>query len=272
MKNKKVLTLVSTILLATPLLSSCVANLFEKEITVTLECYGDVIDSGTVTQFKNFLTSTSEAQSTAFLNKYVPSDMVMLGWTPYTENQLSKDPVTFKTQYIYFEGMVHYKDVVNFAVDGKVTLHALIMDPDEVPTVYHYSVLAWYDKEATSGITSSEMSKLESGYKTYLANKGVSQSDIDSVDFRGYSGNVGPSTSKIRRDIDVDVMLGWGSLDNITSTGTFKPEAVYDSVAYPVTYKGETKTRYIHRISEKPVATDLMEYLQLPEVKAIFNS
>ena len=108
--------------------------------------------------------------------------------------------------------------------------------------------------------------------KSYLASEGVSQTDIDSVVVRGYAGNVGPTTGQILTDEDVDIMLGWGSLNNITTTGSIPEEMVKESVEYQITYGGTSKNRYIHRLTETEGCMKLMEYLKSEQSTTYFNS
>ena len=247
-------------------LTGCAAGMFEEELNVTFVNEGEVVNTGVVTQFKNI-------QSPVLEGGYIPKNYRFLGWTAYAEQELDLNDAThFKTQYIAGGRMVHYMDIKPFAVNHEVTLQALIMHKDDIPKDYHYVVLAWYDKAANSGLTQDKMNGYEQMVKTYLAGEGVSQSDIDSIVVRGYAGNVGPTTGQILYDDDVDIMLGWGSLDNITTTGSIPAEMVKESVQYPITYDGAVKNRYIHRLTETEGCLKLMEYLKGEQSTAYFNS
>ena len=155
-----------------------------------------------------------------------------------------------------------------FVKGSKTTFNALIMNPDDVPHEYHYAVLAWYDKVATSGLDQAKMDGFEQGYRSYLLSQGVSQEDVDTVVVRGYAGQVGVTTGQILFDGDVDIMFGWGSLENITTTGSIPPEMVLETeTGYVI---GEHAGRTIHRLSANEGAIKTMEYLKSEAVRAYF--
>ena len=265
MKSKKILLVILGASLTTGLLSGCVFKSLEKELNVVFMNEGAVVSSGTVTQFKNI-------KSPVIADSYIPTDYRFLGWTCYSENQLDLTNAThFKTQYIGGGRMVHYMDIEKFAVNSTVTCQALIMHKDDIPKDYHYVVLAWYDKAANSGLNQDKMDGYETMFKSYLSNQGVSEEDINSVVFRGYAGNVGPTTGQILYDDDVDIMFGWGSVSNITTTGSIPESMILQSESYPIIYNGETKNRYIHRLTDSEGSLKLMEYLLSAESTSYFN-
>ena len=255
MKIKKLIVFTLGTACSLTLLSGCIAEVFEKEISVTFMNEGEVVGSGTVTQFKNI-------KSPVIDDAYVPQNYRFLGWTYYQESQLDlSNPTNFKTQYIGGGRMVHYMDVRDASKDQKITLQALIMHKDDIPKDYHYTVIAWYDKAATSGLTQDKINTFEANLKSYLLAEGVSQEDVNTVVLRGYSGNVGPTTGQILYDDDVDIMFGWGSLDNISTTGSIPVEMVRESHEYAVMYNGAPKNRHVHRISDNPGGIKAMEYI-----------
>ena len=145
------------------------------------------------------------------------------------------DPENFKTQYIGGGRMVHYMDVKDFANNTTVVLESLIMHKDDIPQEYHYVVMAWYDKAATSGLNQEKMEPFADMVNSYLLSEGVSEEDVSTVELRGYSGNVGPTTGQILYDNDVDIMFGWGSVSNITTTGSIPEDSILETVSFPVT-------------------------------------
>lgn len=265
MKISKIITLALGTACSITFLSGCAAGFFEEEINVVFMNEGEIVDSGVITQFKNYKTpSISDA--------YIPTDFRFLGWTTYSMEELDySSPSNFKSQYIGAGRMIHYMEAKPHAVNSTVTYNALIMHKDDIPKEYHYAVIAWYDKAGTSGIVEDNINWLNEHLTTYLTNEGVSEEDISTVVFRGYTGNVGPSTGQILYDGDVDIMLGWGSVDNITSTGSIPAESIEESVALSVVYNGETKNRHIHRISKNPGGEKVMEFLKSQEVTLYFN-
>ena len=265
MKKNKIILMILGATLSTGLLSGCVINAFEEELNVVFMNEGEMVDSGTVTQFKNI-------QSPTIPDSYIPEDYRFLGWTCYSEDQLDLTNAThFKTQYIAGGRMVHYMDVKKFAVNKTVTCNALMMHKDDIPKDYHYVVLAWYDKAANSGLDQAKMDTFEGMFETYLNNEGVSQDDINSIVVRSYAGNVGPTTGQILYDDDVDIMLGWGSVSNITTTGSIPEEMILQSEQYPVLYNGAVKNRYVHRLTDTEGSLKLMNYLMSDEAKNYFN-
>ena len=246
-------------------LSGCAAGMFEEEIKVEFINDGELIDSGVVTQFKNH-------KSPVLDDAYVPTNYKFVGWTTLSLDQLDlSSAANFKKQYLPGGSMVHYKDAKPYAVDGKTTYNAIVMHVDDIPVEYHYAVVAWYDKTSTSGINADQMDWVKNHLATYLTNQGVSADDVASVDIRGYSGDVGTSTGQINLDGDVDVMFGWGSVDNVTNTGSIDPNSIYETVALPVLYNGDVKNRTIHRISDDDAAKQVMGFLTSQEVLGYFN-
>ena len=266
MKKTKKIALAFTSLLGLVSISGCAVNYFEDEINVVFVNEGEIVDYGVVSQFTNI-------QSPTISDAYIPTDYRFLGWTGYALNKLDTSSVeAFRSQYISGGRMIHYMDVKPFAVNKTVTLEALIMHKDDIPKEYHYAVVAWYDKAATSGIVSDQITTLSNKLNTYLLGNGVSQDDVNTIVFRPYSGNVGPTTGQILFDGDVDIMLGWGSLSNITTTGSIPESMVLQSEPYQVTYGGEIKNRYIHRLSDTVGSIAVTNYLLTAEAIAIFNA
>lgn len=266
MKLKKPISLLLGASCGLVALSGCVFKAFEKEINVVFKNEGEIVGSGTITQFKNI-------QSPTISSAYIPDNYRFLGWTCYSESELDLEDAThFKSQYIGAGRMVHYMDVVSFAKNQTVTCEALIMHKDDIPKDYHYVVLAWYDKAANSGLDQGKMDGYETMIKNYMTSEGLSEEDVNSIVVRGYAGNVGPTTGQILYDDDVDIMFGWGSVNNITTTGSIPEEMIKESVEYPITYGDTVKNRYIHRLSDSEGSLKLMEYLQSEESKSYFNS
>ena len=265
MKKNKIILAILGVTLSLGLLPGCAFKTLEEELNVVFMNEGQMVDSGTLTQFKNIKSPTIP-------DSYVPTDYRFLGWTCYQENQLDLQNAThFKTQYIAGGRMVHYMDVKKFAVNKTVTCQALIMHKDDIPKDYHYVVLAWYDKAANSGLNQAKMDTYTTMLKSYLTKEGVSEEDVKSVVVRGYSGNVGPTTGQILYDDDVDVMIGWGSANNITTTGSIPEEMIKQSESYPIFYDGAVKNRFVHRLTDTEGSLKLMEYLMSEESKNYFN-
>ena len=266
MKKNKIIVASMGMILSLGALSGCAAQIFEKEFNVVFKNEGQIVEAGKVTQFKNY-------QAPQLSSAFIPENYRFLGWTAYEKRDLDySNPANFKTQYIGGGRMVHYMDIKDLAVNSTVTLNALILHKDDIPKEYHYAVLAWYDKVGNSGLDQARMDAFETTLKEHLAGEGVTEEDLNTIVVRGYAGNVGPTTGQILYDNDVDIMLGWGSVENITTTGSIPEESILQTEPYAITYEGTVKNRYIHRISDNPGAIKVVEYLLSDEAKNFFNN
>ena len=264
MKITKRLLLLALLILSFTFIG-CAAKSLEKEINVVFEVDGEFIQSGKVTQFDSIFTPELP-------DSYIPSGYKFLGWTPNDPNKVNPADPLLKDKYIPAGKMVHYYDVNGKSTNSTVVLSALMFDKKDIPVEYHYVVIAWYNKETTSGITQEKMDTLLTHLTAYLKNQGVSDEDIKTIVVRGYDGNVGASTGKIVDDDDVDIMFGWGSAENVTTTGVLKPEMLKETEAnYIVNYNGSNKSRTIHRLTDKATAIVVMEWLKSDECRALFS-
>ena len=265
---KKLLTLVLALVVgasAVLSLSSCaIAKGMEERLNVVFMNEGEIVASGSVTQFDNYLAPDVD-------EAYIPDGYKFYGWSPRPLEEVDPSAEDFRSGLIGGGKMVHYMDVKGHEENRTVVLNAVIIDKSLVPKVYHYAVIAWYDKVATSGISSAQMETLEERLKTYLKGEGVSEDDVATLVIRGYTGNVGPSCGQIMADEDVDLMLGWGSADNVTSTGGMKPEMLLETVTFTVQYNGAAKNRTIHRLSDSESVKKVMAWLQSEDCTSIFN-
>ena len=239
--------------------TSCAAKMFEEELNVVFMYEDEIIAVDTVTQFKNI-------KSPELGEAYIPDGYKLFGWTALNPDSIRGDDPNISSKYIGNGKMVHYDDIDEYAVNTTVILRPLMIDKAEIPVVYHYVVIAWYDKPATSGVDAALMEQLQNSLYSYLRNNGVSEEDIATIVIRGYTGNVGTSCGQIMEDEDVDIMLGWGSKDNVMGTGGMKESMIKDTVSLKV---GE-KNRTIHRLTDKETAIYVYEWLQSVECTSIF--
>ena len=245
-------------------LSSCFAGMFEEEIKVNFIYEDEVISSDTLTQFKNIHTPALD-------EGYIYSGYRFYGWTPLNPDNVKATDENFKEEYIGDGKMVHYMDVKKYAKNGEVNLYALQIEKESIPHVYHYVVIAWYDKEATSGINANQMKALQAKLVEYLKAQGVSDEDIATIVVRGYTGSVGTSCANIMNDDDVDIMFGFGSKSNVVDTGGMKESSILETEALVVDYNGKTKNRTIHRLTENERVLKVMEWLKSNECKSMFH-
>ena len=242
-------------------LSSCLAKSVEKEINVVFMCDDEMIDSGTVTQFLNY-------KSPVLNDSYIPDNYKFYGWTPLKLSKVKATDENFKEEYIGAGKMVHYSDVAEYVSNSTVILRALMINKDDIPHEYHYAVIAWYDKVETTAITSAMIDNFSSKLKTYLSGQGVSDEDIDTIIIRGYTGNVGTSCGNIMNDEDVDIMLGWSSVNNVTTTGGIPEAMLLESILDLKV--GVEHTRCIHRLSDSDTVKVVFDWMKTDDFRSIF--
>ena len=240
--------------------SGCAAKMFEKEINVVFVYEGEIIGHDTVTQFKNIKTVELD-------EAYIPVGYKFYGWTALNPDTIRATDPNISEKYIGDGKIVHFGDVEKYAKNTTVVLRPLMIDKTEIPVVYHHVVIAWYDKVATSGIDANLMAQLENSLYNHLRSNGVSEEEIATIVIRAYTGNVGTTCGSIMEDEDVDIMLGWSSRDNLINTGGMKDDMLLETVEFKV----GTKNRTIQRLSDKPTAVAVFEWLQSDEVANIFN-
>lgn len=249
------------LILITFIMSGCAAKAFEEELNVVFMYEDEFISYDTVTQFKNI-------KSPELSEAYIPDGYKFFGWTPYNPNSVKATDEDFSDKYVGAGKMVHWADVEEHAENSTVILRALMIDKEEIPKVYHYVVISWYNKPATSGLDETIMGKFEDALMAHLKNQGVSEADLATVVVRGYTGNVGTSCGQIMEDDDVDIMLGWGSKDNVTSTGGMKPEMILETITG---YAVGTHARTLHRLTDTETTKLVFEWLQSEECRSLFQ-
>ena len=192
----------------------------------------EYVGTYTVNQFNNAIVPEPD---------YAPDGMQFAGWSPikdWTEDDGIESVSSSK-------GLIRYDDVKNF-VDGEslsITLYAAF-----APIPQYDLVIAWYDKESTSGINQAWMDQFQTNLYAFLTTEGYTPESMDII-IRGYSGNVGPSCSEIMDDGDVDIMYGWGG--NIDSTGGMVEGVDYLENVSGIEING--KNRYAARLTNKPL-------------------
>ena len=252
------MVLVAVFMLATN--TSCFAKAFEEEINVVFMYEDEYISHDTVTQFKNI-------KSPELSDAYIPDGYKFFGWTPYNPDTVKATDENFKDKYIGAGKMVHWADVEEHKENSTVILKALMIDKNEIPKVYHYVVIAWYDKVATSGLDQAKMDVFQDALFTHLRSINVTEEDLNSIVIRGYTGNVGTTCGQIMEDDDVDLMFGWSSIDNVTSTGGMDPKSLLETITE---YKVGEKNRTIHRLSDKETAITVLDWMKSDACRNLF--
>lgn len=182
-------------------LSGCAAvKGLERDVQVILENDGEYVGTYTVNQFNNAVVPEMEKD-----------DLMFMGWS-VLENWTEEDGDYYLTENT---GLIRYDDIKDFVVGDSlsITLYAAY-----APIPERDLVIAWYDKETTSGLNQSYMDAFQTQLYAYLTSQGYTPESMDIV-IRGYSGDVGTTCSEIMKDSDVDIMVGWSSTSNLTNTG-----------------------------------------------------
>lgn len=183
-------------------LSGCsLTKSLEKDIQVVLENEGEYVGTYTVNIFNN-----------AVVPEQTKAGYKFVGWSAkedWTEGVDSTDLLTENT------GLIRYDDIKDYVVgeSQSVTLYAAYT---AIPR--RDLVIAWYDKETTSGLNQGYMDAFRDNLYAYLTTEGYTPESMDIV-IRGYAGDVGTTCSEIMKDGDVDIMVGWSSTGNLTGTG-----------------------------------------------------
>lgn len=240
--------------------TSCFAKAFEEEINVVFMYEDEYIAHDTVTQFKNI-------KCPELSDAYIPDGYKFFGWTPYNPDTVKATDENFKDKYIGAGKMVHWSDVEEHKENSTVILRALMIDKEEIPKVYHYVVIAWYDKVATSGLDQAKMDIFQEALFTHLRSINVSEEDLNSIVIRPYTGNVGTTCGQIMEDDDVDLMFGWSSIDNVTSTGGMDPNDLLETITE---YKVGEKNRTIHRLTDKATAITVLDWMKSDPCRNLF--
>ena len=119
--------------------------------------------------------------------------------------------------------------------------------------------LAWYAKSGTSGIEQTHVDALVEALKTDLEKMGFTIANV-TITTKGYDGNVGPSCASVKADGDVDIMIGWGSTDNLTGTGKLEEGKDFLENVGGVTVG--TTARYAARVTDTDFTKIVYAWIQ----------
>ena len=201
MMKKHLIAVLIAIVACLVALSGCAAvKGLERDVQVILENDGEYVGTYTVNQFNNAVVPEMEKD-----------DLMFMGWS-VLEDWTEEDGDYYLTENT---GLIRYDDIKDFVVGDSlsITLYAAY-----APIPERDLVIAWYDKETTSGLNQSYMDAFQTQLYAYLTSQGYTPESMDIV-IRGYSGDVGTTCSEIMKDSDVDIMVGWSSTSNLTNTG-----------------------------------------------------
>ncbi len=220
---------------------------YEHDLTVVACYHEDIVSSGTVNIFNNFvLPDLGET--------YVPGDAKFLGWalpgwTYGVDNNENLYPAG---------GVVRYADVASYATNGCLSLEGIVVQKDSIPA--NYLTIGWYDKVGTSGLTQTIMDRWTEDLVAFLQGEGATESELSTLTIRGYQGAVADIGTAINHDEDCDILLGVGK--NIGTTGGVSCLELVGNIPMG------GKTRYIARLTDTAVAISVFQWLQTPAGQA----
>lgn len=251
MKKRLVAVLIVVVMCLAALSGCSVIKGLERDVQVILKNDGEYVGTYTVNQFNNAVVPEMEKENYQFR-----------GWSPL-EDWTEEDGEEYLSEST---GLIRYDDVKDF-VDGEnlsITLYAAY-----APVPERDLVIAWYAKSTTSGIYEEHMTAFQDNLYTYLETQGYTPESMDIV-IRGYSGDVGTTCSEIRKDGDVDIMVGWSSTSNLVNTG-----GMVEGVDFIENNGGITigeKERYAARLTDKELVNLVYRWIfdeygePLPEI------
>lgn len=230
--KKHIIAMLLVVAMCLPVLYGCNAlGGLEKDVEVTVMTDGQTWGTYTVNAFNNAVVPVPDP----------PQGKVFYGWTADSDWQ-NKDAASIAVTAN--KGLIRYDDVKDGAKDGKITLYAVFTDAPKRDLV-----VAWYDKETTSGLNQAVMDTFTTELNAYLTEQGKTPADMD-IDVRGYQGDVGTTCSEIKNDGDVDIMIGWSGKSNLNDKGGWVAGTDFLASYGKITLTNATKARYAQRITD----------------------
>lgn len=242
--NKRFIGIVVLLMLCMLTLTGCSAvKGLERDLQVILEVDGAYYDCVTVNIFNNAVVEEPQTIAGYIFN----------GWTgqeSWAEDEAANVPV------IENKGLVRYNDVKDMVDRGatSVTLRAVF-----APVPKRDLVIAWYAKESTSGLNADHMAGFQEKLYAYLTTQGYKPEEMDIV-IRPYDGGVADTCAAISKDADVDIMVGWSSTNNLTTTGGWVEGVDFVENINDVTIGA--KARYTARISDTNLSLLVYAWIQ----------
>lgn len=252
MKKHFIAALLAIVMCLAALSGCSVMKVFEKDATVLFEVNGEYVDCVTVNAFNNAIAPVYDEDAKGA----VPDGYKFMGWSAKHDWEYGKDD---RSLLISSGGIVRYDMVKDYLTEGGTAVAVpIFVDKESIRT--HDLVIAWYNKDATSGLNQGVMDSFESALRAYLTSEGYEVETMDIV-IRGYAGNVGPSCEAIRQDGDVDIMIGWAAMSNLTGTGGMKEgKNILENVG-GISVNPD-KARYAARLSDSALTVKVYGWIQ----------
>ena len=215
---------------------------FERDVQVVLDVNGEMTGYVTVNIFNNAVIKEPQA----------PANTVFRGWTlqdSWTQEESSNVPI------IQNKGLVRYNDIKDALKNDQrsIVIHAVF-----APIPRRDLVIAWYAKEATSGLNQGHIDVLRDKLYEYLRSEGYKPESMD-IAFRGYDGGVADTCAAINKDGDVDITVGWSSSSNLTGTGGWTEGVDFKENTGSITIGA--KARYSARISDTDLSKKVYAWI-----------
>ena len=243
--RKRILAVLVAVITCLAVLSGCSAmKSLEKDANVVFMVGDKYVDGVTVNIFNNAIAPVFDEET-------VPEGFKFMGWSVKSDWKYGDD----RDLLISSGGIVRYDTVKDYLNDGGTAIATpIIIDRNTIPRAD--LVIAWYSKSDTSGIEQANMDAFETNLRSYLTTQGYTPDEMQIV-IRGYAGLVGPSCENIRKDDDVDIMLGWGG--NIMSTGGMTEKHVKENIGG---VSIGSKERYAARLSDSELTVLIYKWIQ----------
>ncbi|MDY5441631.1 MAG: hypothetical protein SPG64_05415 [Candidatus Enteromonas sp.] len=249
MKKKRFSALVGLSALMMGLSSCSIVKMYEKDITYRVFDDDTLLAEGVINIFNNALLPSPEDRSNEErFYRFCVGEEVYSSETP--EEKLY--PAA---------GLLRYNDVAKYAVNNVLTVRAVFLDLEDIPKPW--LVIGWYDKTSTSKVSQESIDRWTPDLMEFLANNETlspTEEELADVAIRpyGHNGNVADMGNEINKDGTVDVMIGVGGNINTTAGVEIKEK-------YQIVLEDGTTWRYIARLTDRPQASAVYEWLKTPD-------
>ena len=241
---KRTLAVVALMLFCAMALSGCtMIKGLERDVRVVLEVDGSIVGGEMVNIFNNAVIAEPDA----------PGGKLFLGWTTQEAwNEADAETVPL----IANKGLVRFDDIQSVLRND---VHSVVLRAVFVPAPQRDLVIAWYNKEGTSGLNQEYMDSFRTRLDEFLRHEGYQPENMDIL-IRGYEGGVGDTCAAITKDADVDITVGWSNTDNLTGTGGWKEGVDFIENVGGITIGA--KERFTARLTDTELSLKVYAWIQ----------